>query len=500
MKLIYKIEYNSTSFYFKRLIDDLINSSNINANTKQYFGFILIFIDDELENIEKFFLNLERNLPYSMFLKKSYIIEDFNEDIKELEDKNLKENFEILTNIRVKDILQNSNFDFLNQIVNLNKSLVVKFEDLELFLPNKDLKENFEKENYEVKLIVTNSQILTDLFIIEESKINLLCSIERPLVKLKLKDINENISNSGYIFTRLVNSSKEVELSKALKEQNINYILYITKKDELKAFSFEGLNLIISDDKTLYPKYDYRRNIIFNSSSEYLNSFSNIYNAVLHEHNLLDINSIGVYFSLNSKNSFVDIKVLNEEEKRVIYIPDIKSNMNQILEDISSLDENCKRLVDNFSKKYPYTKDIKLTNNNGFSTIIEAIVKLLNIQSIKDFEELALNSEYTNALQVDMKLIKIDNKNYLDYRKIIQSIMSYKMADVDNETLCFSFYEFLGEFIIDYLREIARKTKIKDIVLCGDIFSNRQVFHKVYKELSKKYNLILPTEYAMDYI
>ena len=93
MKLIYKIEYNSTSFYFKRLIDELIKNSNIDANTKQYFGFILIFIDDELENIEKFFLNLETNLPYSMFLKKSYLIEDFDEEtnnIKELEDKNIK--------------------------------------------------------------------------------------------------------------------------------------------------------------------------------------------------------------------------------------------------------------------------------------------------------------------------------------------------------------------------------------------------------------------------
>ena len=500
MKLIYKIEYNSTSFYFKRLIDELIKNSNIDASTKQYFGFILIFIDDELENIEKFFLNLETNLPYSMFLKKSYLIDEFNEEIKELEDKNIKENFEILTNKKVKDILENSNFDFLSQIVNLNRSFVVKFQDLELFLPNKNLKENFEKDNYEIRLLVTNSQILTDLFIIEEPEINLLCSIERPLVKLKLKNIDEKISNSGYIFTRLVNSSKEVELSKALKEQNIDYVLYVTKKDELKACSFENLNLIISDDKTLYPKYDYKKDLIFNSSSEYLNSFSNVYNAVLHEHNLLDKTSIGVYFSLNSKNSFVDIKVLNEEEKRVIYIPDIKSNMNQILEDISSLDENCKRLVDNFSKKYPYTKDIKLSNNSGFSTIIEAIAKLLNIESIKDFEELALNSGYVDALQIDMKLIKIDNKNYLDYRKTIQSIMSYKMADVENETLSFSFYEFLAEFIIDYLREIARKTNAKDIVLCGDIFSNRQVFHKVYKELSKKYNLILPTEYAMDYI
>ena len=169
MKLIYKIEYNSTSFYFKRLIDELIKNSNIDANTKQYFGFILIFIDDELENIEKFFLNLETNLPYSMFLKKSYLIDEFNEEIKELEDKNIKENFEILTNRKVKDILENSNFDFLSQIVNLNRSFVVEFEDLELFLPNKNLKENFEKDNYEVRLLVTNSQVLTDLFIIEDS-------------------------------------------------------------------------------------------------------------------------------------------------------------------------------------------------------------------------------------------------------------------------------------------------------------------------------------------
>ena len=78
-----------------------------------------------------------------------------------------------------------------------------------------------------------------------------------------LKNIDENVSNSGYIFTRLVNSSKEVELSKALKEQNIDYILYTTKKDELKACNFENLNLIISDDKTLYPKYDYKKDLIF---------------------------------------------------------------------------------------------------------------------------------------------------------------------------------------------------------------------------------------------
>lgn len=461
MKLIYKIEYNSTSFYFKRLIDEVINYSNINANTKQYFGFILIFIDDELKNIEKLFSNLETNLPYSMFLKKSYLIEDFDENDKELEDKNIKENFEILTNIKVKRILENSNFDYLSQIVELNKNKLIEFEELKLFLPNKEIIKEFLKSDLEIKLLLINSRVLNDLFIIENDELNLLCSIERPLVKLKLKNIDENISKSGYIFTRVVNSFKEVELSKALKEQNIDYILYTTKKDELKASSFEGVNLIICDDETLYPKYDYKKDIVFNSSSEYLNSFSNIYNAVLHEHNLLDKNSIGAYFSLNSKNSFVDIRVVNEEEKRVIYIPDIESNMNQILEDISCMDENCRRLVDNFLKKFPYTKDIKLSQNSGFYTILETITKLLNLEEVKDFEDLALNSGYVDALQIDMKLIKIDNKNYLDYRRVIQSVMSYKMADVSNEILSFSFYEFLGEFLIDYLREIARKQKQK---------------------------------------
>jgi sulfur carrier protein ThiS len=37
------------------------------------------------------------------------------------------------TNIKVKDILENSNFDFLSQIVNLNRSFVVKFQDSLLY-------------------------------------------------------------------------------------------------------------------------------------------------------------------------------------------------------------------------------------------------------------------------------------------------------------------------------------------------------------------------------
>ena len=42
MKLIYKIEFNTTNLYFKNIIEDLISDARVNATCKQYEGFILI--------------------------------------------------------------------------------------------------------------------------------------------------------------------------------------------------------------------------------------------------------------------------------------------------------------------------------------------------------------------------------------------------------------------------------------------------------------------------
>ena len=77
--------------------------------------------------------------------------------------------------------------------------------------------------------------------------------------------------------------------------------------------------------------------------------------------------------------------------------------------------------------------------------------------------------------------------------------MAYKMADVDNITLIYSFYESLSEFICNYVNEIAKDTKAKDVILCGNMFANSILFTKTNKTLSKTYNIILPKEYPLDY-
>ena len=125
--------------------------------------------------------------------------------------------------------------------------------------------------------------------------------------------------------------------------------------------------------------------------------------------------------------------------------------------------------------------------------------KVLGINSSKEFEDMALNTSMTSGIQIDMKLISINDVNYLDYRRIVQSIMAYKMADVDNITLIYSFYESLSEFICNYTNEIAKETKAKDVVLCGNMFANSILLSKTNKTLSKSYNIILPKEYPLDY-
>lgn len=129
MQLLYKINFNSTNFYFKNIIDSIINESKINAKSKMYKGFILLILEDYQENIENFFRLLETKLPLSIFLEGAQFIEEFDFDFhKELEDKELKVNLCLMTNDEIKKILDESQIDFSNDINKIKEGGISKFE------------------------------------------------------------------------------------------------------------------------------------------------------------------------------------------------------------------------------------------------------------------------------------------------------------------------------------------------------------------------------------
>lgn len=510
MQLIYKIEFNTTNSYFKHIIESLIIEFNINGTCKQFRGFILIILEDEASNIEDFFRFLEHKLPLSIFIGKSYVIDSYDESLQELEEFDIKQNLTLLTNDEIKNIIDENNIDFLNDILKISKGEVSRFEThnglKDIFLPNKSLREDFENRGFEVKLLITDISKLNEIFDVNVKDVQLLCSLERPLVKLKFKllsNANKDYSSTNYIYAKISDDKETLLFSKALKENNIPFVLYVNDEvyqDGLKLTYFKEDNIIISGNKGLFPKYDYIANKKFNSSQDYFLENGGVFKAILAQNAKRLVSSIGIYFSLKSSNSSLLVNVPTKGLKEIISIPNIYNSLENCFEEISCIDENCARLIKNFRNKFNINIFEELDKNaNGFKSIINIIAKLLGFNDSKEFEDLALSVSLKSGLQIDMKLINFNNTNYLDHRKIIQSIMSYKMADVDNAMLAYSFYESLSEFICNYVNEIAKETNAKDVVLCGDMFANSILLSKTHKTLSKSYNILLPKEYPLDY-
>ena len=510
MQLIYKIEFNTTNLYFKHILENLIKEAKINGVCKQYKGFILIILEALPEDIESFFALLEKKLPLSVFLGKSYVVDSYDESLEELEDFDIKQNLSLLTNDAIIKIIEENNIDFLNDIVKIKKGEISRFEThnglKDFFLPNKQIREEFENKGFEVKLMITDTTKIEEIFDINVKDFQLLCSIERPLVKLKfklLKNIDKDFSSTNFIYAKIPDDKETVLFSKALKENGINYVLYVNDEvyqDGLKITYFKEDNLIINGDKGLFPKHDFIANKKYNSSKDYFDDNGGVYKAILAQTAKRLVPSIGVYFSQNSHNSSISINIPTKGVKEVITIPNIHNSIKNCFEEISDIDEHCLRLISNFSKKFPQVLENEVPQEtNGFESIINMCAKVLGLNSAKEFEDIALNTSLTSGIQIDMKLINLDGKNYLDYRRIVQSIMAYKMADVDNITLIYSFYESLSEFICNYVNEIANDIKTKDVVLCGNMFANSILLSKTNKTLSKTYNIILPKEYSLDY-
>ena len=510
MQLIYKIEFNTTNLYYKYIIESLIDEAKINAVCKQYKDFILIIVDAQPQEIEDFFALVEKKLPLSIFLEKSYVVETYDESLEEIKDYEIKQNLSLLTNDAIKNIIEENNIDFSNDISKIAKGEVSRFEThnglKDFFLPSKEIREKFENDGFEVKLMITDVNKIEELFDISLKDFQLLCSIERPLVKLKfkiLKNANKDFSSTNFIYVKLPDDKETVLFAKALKNSDIDFILYINDEvyqDGLKVTYFKDNNLIVDGDKGLFPKYDFIANKKYNSSKDYFDENGGVFKAILAQTAKRLVTSIGVYFSLNSHKSSISINIPTKGIKEVITIPNIHNSIKNCFEEIAEIDEHCTRLITNFTKKFPSVLEGEVPQNtNGFESIINMCAKVLGINSAKEFEDMALNTSLSSGIQIDMKLINFDGVNYLDYRKTVQSIMAYKMADVDNIMLIYSFYESLSEFICNYVNEIAKEIKAKDVVLCGNMFANSILLSKTNKTLSKTYNILLPKEYPLDY-
>ncbi len=503
MKLTYKIDYGSTNSYFKEIITDLIKEFGVNATCEQYKGFIALNIDEEEEKLEAFFKFLESKLPLSIFIGKSSVVEGIEDGFETLEEHIEKQNIAISAS-KIIDIYQNSTaFEKeakaikSGEIVEINTSNGIK----KVALPSYD---NRMALGEEVKLMIINLNAVGDLLATSPRDIQLLSSIERPLVKLKfniLRNTQKEYSNTNFIHTKLPDDEISYELATALRKEGVDFLIYSEEatQNDLEVTYNDEQALIVRGDKALFPRFDYTLNETFASSNDYFDKSGGVFKATLSQLNKRLEKSIGIYMSTKSYESSIAVNVPGKGVKEIIKIPNVMTDFDVCIEDIEGIDENTERLVQNYKEKFPQIFETKpsLENTHGFETILNLTAHMIGLKDANELESTAHDFKAKSGLDVSYKVAKIDDMNYLDYRKVIQSIMSYKIAGVENPMLAFSVYESLSEFIVDNVMKINSELKCRDVVLCGDMFANSILLSKTQKEL-KTLKSHLPKEYPLD--
>ncbi|NPA57703.1 MAG: hypothetical protein GXN94_00260 [Aquificae bacterium] len=244
--------------------------------------------------------------------------------------------------------------------------------------------------------------------------------------------------------------------------------------------------------------------------------------SVLGEHNILEQPAAGIYLSKYSDHNIIGVKSHTRPFTPVIEVkplrlyPDLKQTVHWIIKQIESHSEEGKRLIANFSRKYPdlygrignslLTENYKLSSN--ITAVFNAVSFLLETFPYEDadyFEEpfLFLSKEAVNfqgkkGVRIDYLLVEEGGRFLLDWRKLIQSVLSYKLAGAEKDMVAFSVLEGFGDWIINQTLTICSKLKIENVALAGDLLTEPITAGKLINALGKEKNLYLNRKLPVD--
>ena len=320
-------------------------------------------------------------------------------------------------------------------------------------------------------LLLTDPSRIDELFIMTTKEKELLFSIEKPTIKVTIKDENlKKETEKSYINIKAPYSIKSTLASINAKDSGISY-LYFFGGDDLKAIRVQNNISIIKASRVATPLKEL-------DSDSVVNRFLNIAKEAGFSE------ALGVNLSLTNGINFL---IKNDKicQKIIIFNEFVLSEVLKKMKE----DEIRAKLLQNFQKAFPNV--LNKLQNYPKASLFEAIAIIL---------ELSL-SENSNAFEVvsDKSLefrgnggLKIDtnfSQNEFDYASFIGSIMSFKLGGSDDFYIAYSIFEALADMSISVLNQLKTKFKISNFIMMGDMFSNAVLYSRILSkfQLSNPY-------------
>jgi hypothetical protein len=182
-----------------------------------------------------------------------------------------------------------------------------------------------------------------------------------------------------------------------------------------------------------------------------------------------------VHLSFSPSPSFVGIHRPGRDLTPLVSFLPLPPTGSGALEAVAGIDDSAERLVARFRAAFPDT--VARLEQVGFGTSpTPALSWLLNLCALlldldEDDVRRALN-EVEETVRVDTPVIPEGDGFMLDGRRLLRSVMSYRVAGVPRHVLAASVFTSLGEFAGQAVRRLVRAWPAAEVVACaGDLFA-----------------------------
>ncbi len=381
---------------------------------------------------------------------------------------------------------------------------------------------------------------------ISEAQKSMLASFEKPFISIQCKEVFTKEFGSNTIFAGLsCDIIILLLLSYLQKKHEISYLFYTPQVDFIESDSItqdsnqqdstqKDLNNNPLESKALlYYKDAYPYS--YTDKTKMLESTYSVAEHIYLSHLQTHRNLSSLLKSNKAKSArFIPFLSTTHKSEFLIEKPqDRESSLQRILDISFSTDlythletlhsyKNGDRLIFNFTKankdivsQWNLTQDeleklgiidlITPSNATRESIITNNLLDIsVLIEQILGIESSVL--EYANRCvrdrgpRIDYKLIRVGDSIVLDYARILRSVMSFQLAGVENELLCYGVIDSLAEFIGTLAGDMMLNYGIQEVFVCGDLLLKQCFLDKIIKAIPKNMNTTFAKFGGTDYL
>jgi hydrogenase maturation factor HypF (carbamoyltransferase family) len=455
MAIVQKIEFKSPHKYFAGFLQNLIDETKIRGSVEFENGQITLVLDlSEPSLVEKFSQLSQKYLPHSIFLGKIETVND--ESISPKNSKFTSPAYPIAPcPICLEELTDPKSPRYLDDTITCqhysNSELLID-NDYTIFSPH---------FNNNDTVLLCDANRLTELFYVSENEIKALFSIEKPSLVLTIKDEElKEITGKKFIKVKSPYNIKSALVALNAKDSQIDTLFFDERESEPSVVVVQDYLCMIYDNRISQKLENLDSNLV-------LNRFKNIQKEANYSEAIgANLSQKGISFIVSNTQGTKEVIKFGEFD-----IKECLANMQN--------DEIRSRLLANFQAKFPNILKILETQELN---IFEAISAILELDKMS-FEALSMKSlEFrgNGGLKIDMNF----TDERFDYEAMLGSIMSFKLANVDNFYLAYSIFEAYGDMAVSTLSQLKQKFKIDNFILFGDIFSNGVLFSRVLSKFT----------------